>query len=226
MRQIFLVFGYGIPKEMQTDENYGFYLKIIFNTIFDWCAKHRSWDLVIVFSGGKTDMIKPYRRTEAGEMVKQFRALMRRQAVKQRTAQWTLIAETRALSTLDNFLYGRELLEKKKISADHPIIFGEKTRERRIATLAKEIFGRAKVIGIDFDQSKNRYLDPRFLKQKESKVMKFDLWALESANHLRRHRALFKKKFAFLRSAGPDNHVDAVQQWWEKELKAIIEPPV
>ncbi|MFA5185579.1 MAG: ElyC/SanA/YdcF family protein [Patescibacteria group bacterium] len=221
MRQYFLVLGYGIPKNILKDENYGFYLKSVFNKIFDWCSTQSQWDPIIIFSGGKTDMFRPYRRTEAREMIRSFSSLTQRPAVKARVKGWSLIPETRSFSTLDNLIYTAEIRRSQKQNKTKIMVFGEQTRHKRILTLAKKVFGQATVVPIDFDQSANRYLDPVFIKHKESEVMKFDLWALENPSNLKEHRALFKKKFAFLRKAGPEKHVDAVKQWWEQELREL-----
>jgi len=70
MNDIFLVFGYGIPKNILKDENYNFYLKIVFNRIYDITSKSKSKKTLIICSGGKTDMFKPYKRTEADEMIR------------------------------------------------------------------------------------------------------------------------------------------------------------
>ncbi|MFA6447451.1 MAG: hypothetical protein WCW31_04335 [Patescibacteria group bacterium] len=221
MKQHFLVLGYGIPKNILEDENYNFYLKLVFNHIFHWCTTHDQWDPVIIFSGGKTDMFKPFRRTEAREMIKLFATLTKRPTVKARVKEWSLVPEMRSFSTLDNLLYAADIYSSQQQDEAKIIIFGEQTRYKRIQLLAKKIFDEVKVIPIDFDQTANRYLDPAFIKHKESEVMKFDLWALEDPSNLKEHRALFKKKFAFLRKAGPTKHVDAVKQWWEQELREL-----
>lgn len=221
MRQYFLVLGYGIPKNILEDENYNFYLKSVFNKIFDWCATHDQWDPVIIFSGGKTDMFKPHRRTEAREMIKFFVPLTKRPTVKAYVKEWSLVPEMRSFSTLDNLLYAADICRSQQPGEAKIIVLGEQTRHKRILSLGRKVFGEVKVIPIDFDQSANRYLDPTFIKHKESEVMKFDLWALENPSNLKEHRALFKKKFAFLRKAGPTKHVDAVKQWWEQELREL-----
>lgn len=221
MSPSFLILGYGIPKNILEDENYGIYLKSTFNAIFDWCAAHDAWDPVILFSGGKTDMVKPYRRIEAKEMIRFFRALMKRPSVKGRVRGWKLVPESKSFSTLDNLLYAADLLRAQKRDEAELIIFGEKTREKRISSLAKKIFRNARFVPIDFDQSANRYLNPAFLKEKEADVLNFDLWALKDPKNLQEHRALFQKRFAFLRKIGPKHHVDAVRQWWEQELREL-----
>lgn len=214
----FLVLGYGIPEDISQDENYQLYLKSVFNKIFAICSTQNSWDPVIVFSGGKTDLIKPYRCTEAGEMIKVFRGLMQRASVKKQVRSWRLISEGKSLSTLDNLLYTQEIVQAKKLQDRSLVIFGEKTRDKRISVLAKKVFGKANVQTIDFDQSPNRYLDANFLHQKEVKSLKFDLWALKDAQHLKEHRALFKKRLALFRQTGLSGHVDKVREWWEREL--------
>lgn len=223
MRQAFLVLGYGIPKNILQDENYGLYLKFVFNNIYERCAATDSWDPVVIFSGGKTDMIKPYRRTEAQEMIRLFRTLSNRPALKPRTKKWLLIPETKAFSTLDNFLYTADILSKRKLSAAPLTIFGERTRQKRISEIAKKVFSKVEIATIDFDQSANRFLDPVFLLKKETEALKLDLWGLQNPPQLKKHRELFKKKFAFLRKAGHKKHGQAVKEWWEQEVDSITD---
>ena len=221
MKQYFLVLGYGIPKNILEDENYNFYLKSVFNKIFDWCSTHNQWDPVIIFSGGKTDVFEPFRRTEAREMIKLFAALSKRPTVKARVKGWSLVPEMRSFSTLDNLLYAAEICRSQQSGEAKIIILEEQTRHKRILTLGRKIFGEAAVIPIDFDQSANRYLDFAFIKHKESEVLKFDLWALQNPSNLKEHRILSKKKIAFFRKMGTTKHVDAVKQWWEQELHEL-----
>ncbi len=217
----FIVVGYGIPKDILQDQNYDFYLRTIFNKIFDICSISGNWNPVILFSGGKTDMWKPYRRIEAQEMKKAFLSLMQRPAVKAQTKGWKIVLEPKSLSTLDNFLYAKEVLDQKQLYPKKIAVFCEQTRAARVKVLARTFFKRADVHPIDFDQSANRYLDPKKLQRLAKEALKFDLWALESAEHLAKHQALFKEKIQFLRDAGPDAHVEAVRQWWEKQLEKV-----
>lgn len=221
MRQTYVVLGYGIPRNILKDENYCLYLKSAFNRIYAACADRDRWNPVIIFSGGKTDMFRPYRRTEAQEMMRLFRTLMRRPAVKKRTAGWLLVPETRALSTLDNFLYSAKILSTRKLLKNPVTVFGEETRRIRISAIVKKTMRNTKVETIDFDQSANRYLDPAFLRRKESEALKLDLWALRQPENLKKHRELFKKKLAYLRDSGPKKHTQAVKKWWEQELREM-----
>jgi hypothetical protein len=221
VESFFLVLGYGIPKDILKDQNYDFYLRTAFNRMFDECARMGSWNATIIFAGGKTDMWKPYSRVEAKEMVKAFRLLMKREAVKEYTKVWKLVPEMKSLSTLDNFLYVKELMDQGKIHARKMIVFCEQTREQRVKALGKRLFGNVKVHPVDFDQSANRYLDPTKLQRIMKEGMKFDLWALKHQQNLSKHRNLFKEKIAFLRKAGPDVHVQAVREWWDKQLEKV-----
>jgi len=71
MKQVFIVMGYGVPQDIMADGNYAVYLRNVFNHIYDE-ASRRKVEPIIIFSGGKTDLFKPYKRTEAGEMIKFF----------------------------------------------------------------------------------------------------------------------------------------------------------
>lgn len=219
MSHCFLVLGYGIPKDILKDENYSLYLKSVFNRIYARCAEDEETHPVIIFSGARTDLFKPYRRTEAQEMIKLFKTLLQRPSLKTQTRGWKLIAETKAYSTLDNMLYAKQILERRKLEHAPLTVFGEETRKKRITALAKEIFKNPHIETIDFDQSSNRYLDPSFLEEKETNGLSFDLWALRDPAQLQKHRKLFKEKFAFLRTVKHQNHAQAIKAWWERELQ-------
>lgn len=222
MQHAFLVFGYGVPRDIFKDGNYNFYLKTVFNHIYDRVTEGDIQKPVIICSGGKTDCRKPYQRTEAEEMVKFLKLLARRSFLKKLTKDWIFVPEKRPLSTLENFLFCAEFLRKKSRKADISL-FCEKTREGRIKLLAKKIFPKGRIHGIpiDFDVSPNRYLDPAFLQKKERTEVRHSLWALQSSENLKKHHRAFEEKFEFLRQAGSGQHAQAVGQWWEEKLKEI-----
>lgn len=41
MTSIFLILGYGIPKNIFKDKNYNFYLKTVFNKVYDLVTKNK-----------------------------------------------------------------------------------------------------------------------------------------------------------------------------------------
>src|SRR3989339_708577 len=129
MKNIFLVFGYGIPKNILKDENYNFYLKMVFNQIYELVIKNGINDPIIICSGGKTDIYKPYKRTEGAEMVKLIKSIAKRPFLKQVTKDWLFIPEKTSLSTLENFLNCKAILKKRGIQNTNLSIFCEKTRE-------------------------------------------------------------------------------------------------
>lgn len=210
-----------MPKNILKDENYNFYLKMVFNGIYDLVAKNKIARPIIIFSGGKTDCYKLYKRNEADEMIKLFRALSKKSFLKEVVKNWLFISEKRSLSTLENFLRCKEIILKRKIKKANLYIFCEQTRERRVKILAGKIFGKSyttRVIPIDFDVSLNRYLDQKFIAKKEQEELKHTLWALKSPENLKEHRKLFKEKIRFLRKYEPDKHAEAVKKYWELKL--------
>ncbi|MBU0660650.1 hypothetical protein KKG22_00555 [Patescibacteria group bacterium] len=226
MKNIFLVFGYGIPKNILKDENYNFYLKMVFNQIYSLVVENNIDNPVIICSGGKTDLYKPHKRTEGAEMVKLLKNIAKRPFLKKVTKDWLFVPEKTSLSTLENFLNCRAILNKKGIQKASLYVFCEKTREKRIQRLAKETLDKNynfQVLPVDFDISENRYLDPKFIAKKEKLVLKHDLWALENPENLKKYHKLFEEKFEFLRKAGPNAHTKAVKAWWEKKINDLEE---
>ena len=224
MNDIFLVFGYGIPKNILKDENYNFYLKTVFNRIYEITLKSKSKKVLIICSGGKTDMFKPYRRTEADEMIRLLKKISKRPFLKKITRNWLFIPERKSLSTLENLLNCWEIIRKQSIRKANLYIFCEQTREKRIKILAKKILNKNYnflVIPIDFDVSANRYLPIDFIAKKEKVELKYALWALQSPKNLKKYRKVFAERIEYLRKAGPKRDAEAIKKWWEQKLKEL-----
>lgn len=222
---VFLINGYGVPKDIFTDGNYQTYLNVAFNTMFDLTQQNPGAKPLIIFSGGPTDCFRPYRRTEAGEMAKYFRALIRqRPAAKPVTRRWQIVLQARAVTAVENLVYEKEIIERKRLKNAHVYYFSEYKRGDRSKILAQKAFGkshRLTVVPVDFDVSANRYLDPQFRRAVERKTLLDDLWALKSPQNLKKWRHIYLERLAVLRKAGPARHVEAVKQWWEKKLREI-----
>lgn len=225
MNNVFLVFGYGIPSDILKDENYNFYLKMVFNKIYGFVVKNKIDKPIIITCGGKTDMLKPYNRTEAGEMIKLFGAFIKeRPFLKPITKNWLFVSENKSLSTLENLLNSKNIILKRKIKKANFFIFCEQTREKRINILAKKILDKNYnflVAPIDFDVSANRYLPVEYLIKKEEAELKHSLWALQSLKNLKKHHEVFEEKLEYFRKAGHKMHTDTVKEWWDKKLKEL-----
>lgn len=226
MNDVFLVFGYGVPKNILKDENYNFYLKMVFNKIYSFVVKNKTDKPIIITCGGETDMLKPYKRTEADEMIKLFSVFIKeRPFLKPMTKNWLFIAENKSLSTLENLLNSNKIIQKRKVKKANFFIFCEQTREKRIKVLAKKILDKnynfLVVVPIDFDVSANRYLPIEYLAKKESTELKHSLWALKSPENIKKHHEVFVEKIEYLRKAGPKVHIEAVKKWWEQKLKEL-----
>ncbi|OQX71289.1 hypothetical protein B6D52_02045 [Candidatus Parcubacteria bacterium 4484_255] len=225
MKNIFLILGYGIPKNIFKDENYNFYLKMVFNKIYDLVTKNKIKAPIIICSGGKTDMFKPYnKRSEADEMIKFLKKLSKKLFLKEITKDWLFVSEKKSFSTLENLLNCQKIIQERKIRKFNLYIFCEQTRGKRTKTLSKKILDKnytLQVIPIDFDVSSNRYISHEFFVKKEKAELSHSLWALQSPENLKKHHKLFKERIIFLRKAGPKVHVKVVKEWWEKKLKNL-----
>ena len=225
MDRIFLILGYGIPKDIFEDLEYRSYLVIAFNNIFEYARGHKEEKIIVIFSGGKTDMIAPYKRSEAGEMKRYFDFLAKRKFVGDQTKNWKLLTDTASLSTMENILNSKRIIEKRNIKSARIGIFCEFTRKKRINKLAKSIFGseyKIEVFNIDFSISENRYLDEDYLLQKEKNALKFDFWALRNEENLKAYHKNFSDKFKFFRSYSQERKQEALKIWWEnKEDEAL-----
>ena len=224
MNNIFIICGYGIPRDMARDENYSRYLNVAFNTIYQEVTDRAVKQPLILFSGGPTDMHKPYRRTEGQVMTKYFKKLANRSAVKHATRLWRYVADTKSLSTLENLLLARAVIRRRRITAGRLIVFCETSREEKLRVLSKKIFGKKfarRVVAIDFDTSPSRYVDPQLINKKEKTEIRHALWALRSPANLRAHHRVFVEKVAYLRQIGPSGHHQAIHQWWRKKIQEM-----
>lgn len=225
MTHSFLIFGYGIPKDILKDEKYSRYLAPVFNHIYSTVTEKQIADPLIITCGGKTDMQKPYTKSEAGEMIQFFRHLIsERPYLKPLTKHWKWLAESTSLSTPENILNSKKILDKRGVVGGLITIFCETTRAKRVQTVAKKVFGTKqpiRVVPIDFDLSEHRYLGEEYIHRKESRETLHSLWALKSPENLKKHHALFQKKFDYLRQRGTKAHITAVKEWWDTELQII-----
>lgn len=197
-----------------------------YNKIYDITSENKIANPIIVCAGGMTDCYKPYKRSEADEMVKFFKKFCKKPFLKKITKDWTFIAENKSLSTLENFLNSLEIVKKKNIKSANFYIFYEKTRENRVRALAKKILKSYKfeVFPIDFDVSQNRYLDPEFLKKKERVELRHSLWALKSPENLKKHHEMFLEKIEYFRREQVDKNPNVIRKWWESKMKDIHFP--
>lgn len=214
---LFIILGYGIPKDILQDGNYSRYLNFVFNQIFDRAVGQKA---TIIFTGGLVDCFQPYQRIEALELKHFFEKKCQSVGMSKQLRQWRLLAEKKSLSTLENLLFSKKLINDYRLKNLEVLIFCEWTRKSRVYRLAQKIFGKKCLVSaIDFDTSANRYLDPKFLQQKEKKAWKYDLWSLRSVVNLKKHHILHQQRIKYLRQAKNADHVQAVQQWWSEALE-------
>lgn len=223
MQRLFAIFGYGVPRNIMKDENYSRYLSFCFNKIYDLADS----DSIIVFSGGLTDCHPPYQRTEAEEMKRLFENLRKRKFVKEKTRNWKLKAERRSISSLENVLYLSDYLQKNKINHAEVYVFCETTRGKRIKAFFRVVHGENKhlkqtkfmVMSVDFDLSLNRYLDRKFLEEKERKTLLAELKAMRSKKNFVEYKRRHQKKLEFFRKNNYVNDPRLVEEWWRKNLQ-------
>lgn len=184
-----IINGYGVPEDIRTDRPYHAYLVQVVNWLWD---RHRMHAGTIVPAGGKTDMRRPYRRTEAGEIAKWLAPRIRSLELASR---WRVQPIATELTALENMLAAVKQFPRGPI-----IYFCEWTRLRKARALAERIFGkRATVIGIEFDGSAPRY-DPRGRAALEREDLAYSLAALEDPAWRKLLRAAAAEKVRVLRT--------------------------
>lgn len=192
-----LIPGYGVPKNILTDRNYGAYLSVCFNTLFD---KYRDAAGTVFVSGGHTDCFPPYKRTEAREMRRWF---LRQKSTAERAygrpLRWRIVMDYHALTTIEN------MLNFSKIVRPHTdiVVFIDKTRAARMRRFAKAALKRqARIVPVDFDTSLNRY-QIEAIADRERVDLKFSLMALKDPKVMKLRRDFAKEKLKIMRKLGP-----------------------
>lgn len=212
-----------MPEDIFNDDGYNIYLKTVFNKIYDIVTKNNIQKPLIMFSGGHTDTIKPYNRIESEEMLKFFNKIITKNPLlKKITKNWSFSTEKQSLSTLENCINTKKIIDKIKIQSANVFIFCEQTREKRIKGISKIIFQKAhkiKIVPIDFDVSDNRYLDPKIIKERENSSIKYSLLALKSRRSMKEHHESFKDKIKYLREFDSDSQIKALKNFWTKNTK-------
>jgi hypothetical protein len=224
MKNVFFIFGYGVPKNILQDENYNSYLKTVFNKIYDFTIQKNITDPIIICSGGPTDLFRPYKRTEAEEMIRFFQNLIKRPYLKPIAKNWSFIPEKNSLSTLENLLNCQAILTKNKITRGNLHIFCEQTRRRRVKILTQKLLTKnfhLKITPIDFNTSPDRYFDPKFLAKKEKLVLRYDLWALKNYANFQKYHQTFTDKFGSLRRAKPATRPEVMKVWWQRVINEL-----
>ena len=220
---IFIVDGYGVPKNIKKDENYNFYLKTVFNRMFDIVITREAIKPLVIFSGGRTDMFPPYKRSEASEMKRFFIELANRPSVKKATRYWNYLLETKSLSTVENLIYSKDILKNKKINNYVIYIFCEFTRIKKNKIFATKLFSGKKIniIGVDFDVSLNRY-DYELINEREKIDIKIGPEVLRDVKKLSRYRKVLKERIKYLRESDK-KHPEAVKSWWQEKIKDLVD---
>lgn len=213
----FIICGYGIPEDIRKDQNYLTYLHIVFNRMY---AEAKNEPALIIPCGGPTSCTPPYTGTEAEKIGEYLQELMDRDVLSGATKAWKIILEDTSLSSLENFLFAKHIVEKN--GGDQVIAFCEATRVSRNQETVDRVFRKEKVRveGVDFDISKNRYLPNDIINKKEKAEREHTTWALESEENLTKHHMFFEEKFQKLRmwEAEGMSHVDAVTKWFKEGL--------
>ena len=218
---IYVICGYGIPKDINSDQNYLTYLNVVFNKMYELSKNEEA---VLIPSGGPTSCDPPFEGTEAKAMSDYLQNLMEREDTKKQTSKWKTYLEDKSLSTLENFILSEKIIKDNNVKGSITM-FCEATRENRLQRLGQKIFKDKPFIieAIDFDTTVNRYLDQEIIDRKEAIAEKEAFWTLEDPERLAKHHEIFEKKLTFLRQRQSEglSQAEAVTEWFKLQKEII-----
>ena len=204
--KVFIVPGYGTPENIYKDSVYKKYLSLVFKEILDFSLKYSKTRITVIFSGGNTDFNKPFKRTESVEMIKLFKKIGGK-----RIDNWKIKKEQKSLSSLENLIYSRQIINKIKKISGKITIFCERTRVARMRITANKILKNVVIIPVDL-LTKKQLESFSFIKEKEKAVLEYSIWALKSRNNLKKYRKIFIDKFKILRKAPKEKREEVLKQ--------------
>lgn len=226
---VYLIFGYGIPRDILRDAAYRAYLGGVFSFISRDVARRRVRQPVVIASGGPTDCFPPFRRLEGVELLRGFRAL----ASPSATRSWRLLTERTAPSTLENITGSRDVLRRRRIRPGSITMFCEPSRARRVRTIGRRVFERVplRVVAIPFPAPTEPSQNRRAIAAKERRAIAYDSWALRSPANFRRYHALYRRKLEFTRQLGPKHgHPQltgpALRGWWQGARRELADAQI
>jgi hypothetical protein len=208
--KIFVVPGYGLPKDVSIDPKYNEYLNVVFERISKFSSLSPKTKITIIFTGGNTDLDKPFNRTESGEMIKLFKKIGGHQI-----KNWNIKKEQKSLSTLENLVYVNKMLESEKISGNITI-FCERSRSTRIEKVAREIFKNFTITPVDLLSEEQK--GSALIKKKEKVALDYSLRALKDKESFKKYRKVFEDKIKILRGVPEGKREEALKQWWRDTI--------
>jgi len=164
-------------------------------------------------------MKKPYKRTEAEEMMKLFNNID-----SQKSENLIKIKEDRSLSTIENLINSKKILEKLRLGNARVNIFCDKLRSYRVETLASEIFNNFEIISYKFAGNKYKKVK-RLIKEKERLGIKYYLWAMKDKDNWKIYRKNLKERLRILRNTPPNKWNEVEVEIWKKAIKEFKENP-
>lgn len=210
---IYLICGYGVPPDGRETENYTTYLNVAFNYLFEHSAGKEA---VVMVSGGPTNCTAPYEGTEAEHMGEWMQKRFLR--APEATEKWRIVLEDRALSSPENLIFAKELMDEHGLLGEVTVIC-EFLRERKMRAYTRAVFGdSAQVYAIDFDTSPNRYESRDRVEALLDQQIAADLPIINNPELRAAHHAFYEQKLAMLRKWQDEGmtHSAAVKRWWDE----------
>ncbi len=209
----YIVPGYHLPKDIHKDETYKKYFDFVCREI---TRTSDSEKVAVVLSGGNIDMDEPFDKVLSKTMLPLFK-----EYIDKYHLNCLLKTEEKSLSSLENLMYSKELLDQLAPNSDI-YIFSDAQRVKRLTVLADNVFNNPKILGIDLSHPEERK-NAEVVNKKEELATNFSLWALKSKANFEKFKNVYSDKYAYLRTVPPEKRKEAEIEWWKKMLASSQE---
>lgn len=204
----FIIPGYHLPYNIEDDKKYIRY--------FDFACREISKisnteKVLIILSGGNIDMDKPFDRILSKVMLTLFEKHVDRYNIN-----CLVKTEEKSLSSLENLIYSKDILNEFKENFEI-YIFSDEQRLDRTKILAEKVFDNPIMIGVDISHELEKQ-NAEVVNKKEELATKFSLWALKSKDNFDKFKSVYNEKYTYLRTISPEKRKEAEIEWWKEML--------
>lgn len=206
--KVFIVPGYHMPRDIESDEVYMNYFNFTCEKIKKIAGNDR---VTVILSGGNIDMDEPYDRVLSKEMKGLFSKIAEYFGLN-----CIMLTEEKSLSSLENLIYSKNIING--IDGEKQIyIFSDLQRSVRTKLTADKIFNNYDLLTIDLSSNEEKQ-NQDIVNKKEKIATDFSLWALKSKENMEEFMKVYADKFNLLRSVPEVKRKETEILWWKSMI--------